>query len=569
MGGLLHRPDRPDELLRPGTPIVEVTGRLGQHLLVLGGPGAGKTTLLLEYAADLLQQADQDAVAPIPVVFHLSGWSGEEPPVEGWLVDELALRYGVSRRLAVELVANDLLAVLLDGLDEVPQDRRGACVAAINAFRREHGGVPLVVCTRSQEYRALAAQLMLNGAVEVQPLDRGQVQAWLAAAGRPLAGVRTALRDADHWLWELLDSPLLLSIVALTYKDQPASAVGARGSVEILLGAYVDAMLARPRAPLADQQGEVAYADGDTLRWLGWLAERMGAESVLYPDWMQPDWLPTAWQRWLITTGLGLCVSLTVGLATGLIVGLISELPVAVFVGLISGLGVGMNIGVTSNGARIEPVEPTQWSWSTARQATRTGLVVGLFLWLVGGLIGRLGGELAVGLFRGLAIGLIIGVGLVIATGFQSQPNVRPAAPLEGIRAAARAGRTSALVSGLVVGLAGMLVVGLPSGLAIGLAFGLAAGLSFGLSMGMASGGASYLRHWLLVVLLQRQEFIPADLIDFLDYADSRVLLRRAGGGYLFIHRLLQDHLAAPATHVQPGTSPSRIEVARDEPTST
>ena len=42
--------------------------------------------------------------------------------------------------MAVELVKRDRLTVLLDGMDEVPQRRREACVEAINAFRGVHGG---------------------------------------------------------------------------------------------------------------------------------------------------------------------------------------------------------------------------------------------------------------------------------------------------------------------------------------------------------------------------------------------------------------------------------------------
>jgi eukaryotic-like serine/threonine-protein kinase len=247
-GALLHQPGQPDQALPPGTRLSTVAGRFDGQLLILGGPGAGKTTLLLEYTRDLLEQADRDAAASIPVVFHLSAWPAEPLPLAAWLAEELTLRYGVARRLAVELVARDRLAVLLDGLDEVPEARQEACVAAINAFRGEHGGVPLVVCARSRQYQELAARLVLKGAVAVQPLDRGQVRGWLAVAGPPLAGLRTALRDRDHWLWELLDSPLLLSIAALTYTGQPATAVRAHGSVEGLLGAYVRTMLARPRA---------------------------------------------------------------------------------------------------------------------------------------------------------------------------------------------------------------------------------------------------------------------------------------------------------------------------------
>jgi hypothetical protein len=97
-------------------------------------------------------------------------------------------------------------------------------------------------------------------------------------------------------------------------------------------------MLARPRAPLAAQQDQVDYPDADTLPWLGWLAERMGEQSVFYPDWMQPGWLPTRRQRWLATTGLGLAAALTVGLAAGLLGGLAYGLAYGLAVGLLAGL---------------------------------------------------------------------------------------------------------------------------------------------------------------------------------------------------------------------------------------
>jgi eukaryotic-like serine/threonine-protein kinase len=238
-GTLLHQPGQPPQPLPPGTTVSAIAGRFDAHLLILGAPGAGKTTLLLEYARDLLDQADGDPHAPMPVVFHLSAWPAEPPSLAGWLAEELGLRYGLPKRVAGELVERDRLAVLLDGLDEVPAEQRIGCVEAINTFRAAHGGMPLVVCARTRQYQELADQLRLglNGTVEVQPLDRAQIRAWLQAAGRPLAGLRSALRDSRHWLWGLLDTPLWLSITALTYNGQPARAIRAHGSEEVLLAA--------------------------------------------------------------------------------------------------------------------------------------------------------------------------------------------------------------------------------------------------------------------------------------------------------------------------------------------
>jgi hypothetical protein len=65
--------------------------------------------------------------------------------------------------------------------------------------------------------------------------------------------------------------------------------------------------------------------------------------------------------------------------------------------------------------------------------------------------------------------------------------------------------------------------------------------------IGLRFGGATYVCHWLLLTLVRIDGLIAKDLVGFLDYADSRVLLRRAGGGYLFVHHLMQDHFASRA----------------------
>ena len=153
------------------------------ELLILGEPGAGKTTLLLELARALLDRAARDEALPMPVVFPLSTWAARRPPLAEWLVGELVERYDVPRAVAQAWVAEEQILPLLDGLDEVPAEHRAACVGAINAFRagRRAGLGSLAVCCRAAEYPALGTRLRLRGAVRLQPLTPGQVDAYLAA----------------------------------------------------------------------------------------------------------------------------------------------------------------------------------------------------------------------------------------------------------------------------------------------------------------------------------------------------------------------------------------------------
>src|SRR6266567_3108016 len=78
-----------------------------------------------------------------------------------------ALVYGISKQLSAAWIAQERVQFLLDGLDEVGASARTGCIQAINTYRQAHL-VPLVVCSRSQEYESQPAHLILPGAVEIQ-----------------------------------------------------------------------------------------------------------------------------------------------------------------------------------------------------------------------------------------------------------------------------------------------------------------------------------------------------------------------------------------------------------------
>ena len=52
------------------------------------------------------------------------------------------------------------------------------------------------------------------------------------------------------------------------------------------------------------------------------------------------------------------------------------------------------------------------------------------------------------------------------------------------------------------------------------------------------------LKHYVLRILLWRNDYAPLNYIRFLDYAAERVFLRKVGGGYIFTHRLLMEYFA-------------------------
>jgi hypothetical protein len=57
-------------------------------------------------------------------------------------------------------------------------------------------------------------------------------------------------------------------------------------------------------------------------------------------------------------------------------------------------------------------------------------------------------------------------------------------------------------------------------------------------------GGLDIIQHYSLRLVLGLNGSIPWNYERFLDYAANRIFLRRVGGGYIFVHRLLMEHFA-------------------------
>lgn len=588
-----------ERFLPSGTKIVEIFNRVEQSLLILGEPGSGKTTMLLELAREKIDKAEIDPDLPIPVIFNLSSWLNPKQPLAEWVIREFKLKYNIPEKISRPWIEQDALLLLLDGLDEVAQEYREICVKAINEFRQEHL-IPLAICSRTTDYRALAIKLRLQSAIQLQPLTYEQVQAYLTRTGNELQAVQQAIQY-DVTLKELSQSPLMLSIMTLAYRGLPVKELSGFTSLESryqhLFETYVKQMFLRKGV-------NKDYSPEQTLHWLTWLAQQMKQhnQTEFLLEQMQRTWLATAGQRALFDWGgrlaggtafvlvgaggyiagvgldfatggepfriaadllraLGvgaaggiafvlvgmlrpnLAAVLAVSLATllvlaigGLMLGLIPGLVFALVFGLPGALA---GLALTKQGA-IGTTERLIWSPTKAG----LGLVMGLVIGLVAG-INFFQDRLA----DGLSIGLPIGLTLVPVLGLTYSQVLEPTmTPYQGLHRsgqnALRVGSTVLLINlllGLLLGIAvGGLVYGLAAGVTIGVVIGLAAGLS--------KGGAAYLQHGVLRLILYQNGYIPRDLIRFLNYATERIFLRQVGGRFIFIHRLLLDYFAVRET---------------------
>ena len=106
------------------------------------------------------------------------------------------------------------------------------------------------------------------------------------------------------------------------------------------------------------------------------------------------------------------------------------------------------------------------------------------------------------------------------------------------------------LGAGLFFWVIGELIGGPRYGVIVGLSDGLSSGLLLGLVGGLTRGGNACIKHTVLRLLLWCARCTPRPwhYVAFLDDMYRCHLLPKVGGGYLFRHHLLRDHIASLAS---------------------
>jgi hypothetical protein len=314
----------------------ELYTRLGNDVLVvLGPPGAGKSGALLLLMLEALQRRHElsrkaKMAVPVPVWITCGSWNPETTTLAEHVVEVLTRDYpgltstDLGGRVApLALIDHGQLAVFLDGLDEMPQSLRTAALVAITL---QAGRMPVVLTSRTEEYRAAVGSGRFRPAavIELRPVDPAAATAYLTdrqSAARVSAWqpVLDQIRnEPDSALSKVLSTPLGLALARDTYANvDPANLLQSELSTPTavlnnILGAFLEH--AYPDRRIRD------YA----IRWMSWIALHMspsakGATRDL-PWWHLPRWIP----------------ALRLGLIAGLATGVVST-AVAAFAYLIGG----------------------------------------------------------------------------------------------------------------------------------------------------------------------------------------------------------------------------------------
>jgi hypothetical protein len=525
---VIQRPDKTNRTLPPGTKMINVFDESGGSLLILGEPGSGKTTMLLELVRALIVRAEEDPAQSIPVVFNLSSWSSQKQTIAEWLLEEFRTKYNIPKKIAKTWVENNELLLLLDGLDEVSSELLEACVQTLNKFYQEQM-MPLVVCSRIADYEFLGAKLSLRRAILLQSLTPQQINHYIAGVGLKLEGVHAALQQ-DQRLQELAQSPLMLSIMVLAYKDfgGPPTFTGAFYDTFNTIGARRKHLLKTYVQRMFERRGaNTRYTPELAIHWLTWLAQRMAqtAQTMFLIEWLQPFWLTSKSQKTVYLGAKFISFILLFGVVVGVACWAIFDLVEGIIFGLLIGPILGFLFGLKKI---IEPLMGYSWSFSAGRiqigWGVAFGLLFGLLLWASSGKM--------ISLVIGIANGFLLGLGL---GGYGATKQLQH--PDQGVHIAAKNGIIISIIGGVMFGL----IIGINSGPKLG----FAGGIFIGVISGIASGLGTVIQHYTLRLVLWWNRHIPLNYAHFLDYCVERIFLRRVGGGYIFIHRYLMEYFAS------------------------
>lgn len=556
------------------------------RVVLVGALGSGKSAtaiLLLLHALNYrgqINRSDRTRV-PVPLLFTLHGWDPTTQQIEDWLaarmVDTYPLLQGCGGAAeAVGLIGEGKVALILDGLDEVPQTLRPVALRALS----EQTWFRVVLLSRSEEMATATSDQFFTGAVTLQIHDvagpDGADYLNRALSGPPPGGwaqLQDHLRQCPHSsLTQALSTPLALTLIRDTYRTGDdlhdllaLQAVTRRDFEDQLLARVLPAAYAqRPGERPPRYRLEQAH---HALKIIACRMTHGGTRDLAW--WRIMRWAPV-WPRAIVN---GLVGGLVGGVLAGVGVWLLTRPDVALFSGSLTALGIGFGAGLES-GLRARRVDDgpqritkPQWRRMVSAESLLAALIaafgIGLVTALVIGFIGHTAfSGVTAALTAALTAGLPAGIAIMLLRGM-GQSDADDTSPKDPV-ACWRADLVYYLVGGLIGGL----TTGLTTGLVVSFVAGFEPGVGIGFGTGLAVGLRTVLvlssswSSFLVSVQLRLTRQTPLRLVRFLEDARRRDVLRTVGPWYQFRHASLQDRLTAQAD----GVSADRAGAIRPVP---
>ncbi|MEA5622444.1 CHAT domain-containing protein [Nostoc sp. UHCC 0251] len=578
---------KPYKELSNDTRILEVfdSEDIRGRLLILGAPGSGKTTSLLELSKALIERAENQLDAPIPIIFNLSSWKDNRQSIAHWLEAELKSKYNISIEFAQELIKKHQILPMLDGLDELATSvEQELCVQQINKFIQEEDYKfhPIVVCSRSQEYSSYSTKLKLDGAISINKLTAQQIQEYLTNTGHN--NLWKAISNKPK-IMELVTTPFWLKITIISYQeitfDKWQSKKNTTQQLNYLFSAYVRRMFKRDITTRAYTNRKPPTTQ-KTIIWLIWLATVLenDSQSEFLIEKMQPSLLEDKRQYRIYLICVKLMFGLVVGQGIGLILCVIFKFLFGQFIWVGNGLSIGL-ILAAKIGDKIHPIESREWSFVNALTGLKSGILYGLTIGFVLSIIAEiiikynslifyinkntikievfipiLMKLLPSVIYWSFSLAMILGITFGILEGYiKPKPNIKSTSkfPNQVIWNAAANSVVSFLIIGLALGIGFWVIDVLTNGIVkqlfnypfSGLVLGLVGALPYRLiDVKRGTSSIASIQHFTLRFILYLNGCIPWDFARFLEYCTERSFIQRIGSRHSFFHPIVQERFA-------------------------
>ncbi|MFD6275083.1 NACHT domain-containing protein [Streptomyces sp. NPDC060209] len=288
------------------------TATPARRLVVLGGAGAGKSVLVLRLAHALLHRRAKGSGDPVPTVVSLASWDPDQGLLR-WMADQLADAHpeactpvpeAPAADVAFHLLLTGRVLPVLDGFDELPEDRRAAALHQISQTMR--GRRPFVLASREPEYREHVPDEVDFERTEIRlsPLGDATVRAYLGPGQAHTRWTPVLDRLADRSsaappevrrLRQVLSVPLMVGLARVAYAHTTAhpsellepDAFGSRADIERhLYDAFLDAVYSSSHDIQAAHGG---WSPQQARTWVGFLAARMKAANEQDLAWWRLD----------------------------------------------------------------------------------------------------------------------------------------------------------------------------------------------------------------------------------------------------------------------------------------
>jgi HEAT repeat protein len=200
---------------QPETKIVrlEVLSGIRKYLhdgnvLLVGKPGSGKSTVLQRFRWELAREALKDGDRPIPILVQLRS---DRSIVQAICAEFRQAKLRVSPEEVDDLLLDDKLLLLLDGVNEIPSKERRD---EFQLFRDENSDTPMIFTTRDL---ALGGSFRIEKQLEMCVLTQPQMEEFVHKQ-LPQHG-DSLLRQLRDRLREIAETPLLLWMMCEVFEN--------------------------------------------------------------------------------------------------------------------------------------------------------------------------------------------------------------------------------------------------------------------------------------------------------------------------------------------------------------